>query len=117
MPIKFLVLGGGVFWLLGKRGGADFIVMGARIFLTKGCLSKTGLKMVPEEIVLHGTETMYHAMSAQGWASVPTECAKTAQFLLLRLRTSTAGRKSLHFHRVGGGARSPPRGPPGTATC
>ena len=32
MSIKFLVLGGGVFWVLGG-GGADFIFMGARIFL------------------------------------------------------------------------------------
>ena len=30
-PIKFCVLGGGVFWVLG--GNADFIFMGARIFL------------------------------------------------------------------------------------
>ena len=34
MSIKFLVLGGGVFWVLGGGGGsADFIFMGARIFL------------------------------------------------------------------------------------
>ena len=32
MPIKFRVLGGGVFWVLGG-GGADFIFMGAGIFL------------------------------------------------------------------------------------
>ena len=35
MSIKFLVLGGGgVFWVLGGGGSADFIFMGARIFLT-----------------------------------------------------------------------------------
>ena len=35
MSRKFLVLGGGVFWVLGGGGGsADFIFMGARIFLT-----------------------------------------------------------------------------------
>ena len=33
MSIKFLVLGGGVFWGLGGGGSADFIFMGARIFL------------------------------------------------------------------------------------
>ena len=33
MSIKFLVLGGGVFGVLGRGGGADFIFMGARIFL------------------------------------------------------------------------------------
>ena len=33
MSIKFLVLGGGVFWVL-EGGGADFIFMGAGIFLT-----------------------------------------------------------------------------------
>ena len=34
MSIKFLVLGGGVFWVGGGGGGsADFIFMGARIFL------------------------------------------------------------------------------------
>ena len=32
MSIKFLVLGGGVFWVF-CGGGADFIFMGARIFL------------------------------------------------------------------------------------
>ena len=32
MPIKFLVLGG-VFWVGGGGGSADFIFMGARIFL------------------------------------------------------------------------------------
>ena len=39
-PIKFLGLGGGgVFWLFffwGGGGSADFIFMGARIFLIKG---------------------------------------------------------------------------------
>ena len=37
MSIKFLVLwGGGVFWVWGGGGGsADFIFMGARIFLPK----------------------------------------------------------------------------------
>ena len=34
MSIKFLVLGGGVFWVFGG-GSADFIFMGARIFLRK----------------------------------------------------------------------------------
>ena len=34
MSIKFLLSGGGVFWVLGGGGGsADFIFMGARIFL------------------------------------------------------------------------------------
>ena len=35
MSIKFLVLGGGEFWVLrgGGGGSADFIFMGARIFL------------------------------------------------------------------------------------
>ena len=33
MSIKFLVLGGGVFWVLGGGGSADFIFMGAGIFL------------------------------------------------------------------------------------
>ena len=33
MSIKFLVLEGGVFWVLGGGGSADFIFMGARIFL------------------------------------------------------------------------------------
>ena len=34
MSIKFLVLGGGVFWFWGGGGeGADFIFMGAGIFL------------------------------------------------------------------------------------
>ena len=34
MSIKFLVLGGGVFWVGGGGGGkADFIFMGVRIFL------------------------------------------------------------------------------------
>ena len=36
ISIKFLVLGGGVFWVLGGGGGsADFIFMGAGIFLRK----------------------------------------------------------------------------------
>ena len=35
MSIKFLLLGGGVFWVWGG-GSADFIFMGARIFLIKG---------------------------------------------------------------------------------
>ena len=41
MSIKFLVLGGGVFCVLGGGGSADFIFMGARIFLisTKGGVS------------------------------------------------------------------------------
>ena len=35
MSIKFLVLGGGVIWVFFLGGGsADFIFMGARIFLT-----------------------------------------------------------------------------------
>ena len=33
MSIKFLVLGGGVFWVFWGGGSADFIFMGARIFL------------------------------------------------------------------------------------
>ena len=33
MSIKFLVLGGGGFWVF-LGGSADFIFMGARIFLT-----------------------------------------------------------------------------------
>ena len=34
MSIKFLVLGrGGVFWVWGEGGSADFIFMGAGIFL------------------------------------------------------------------------------------
>ena len=39
MSIKFLVLGGGVFWVWGggpPGGSADFIFMGARIFLIEG---------------------------------------------------------------------------------
>ena len=36
MSIKFLVLGGGVFWVWGGGGSADSIFMGAGIFLTKG---------------------------------------------------------------------------------
>ena len=37
MSIKFLVLGGGVFWVLGGGGrSADFIFMGAGIFLMNG---------------------------------------------------------------------------------
>ena len=37
MSIKFLVLGGGgVFWVLGGGGSADFIFMCARIFLVLG---------------------------------------------------------------------------------
>ena len=35
MSIKFLVLGGGVFWVFFGGGSADFIFMGARIFLTQ----------------------------------------------------------------------------------
>ena len=37
MSIKFLVLGGGGYFgfFLGGRGGADFIFMGAGIFLTR----------------------------------------------------------------------------------
>ena len=38
MPIQFLGLGGGYFGFLGKS--ADFIFMGARIFLILGLLSK-----------------------------------------------------------------------------
>ena len=38
MSIKFLVLGGGVFWVFfwggGGGGSADFIFTGAKIFLT-----------------------------------------------------------------------------------
>ena len=33
MPIKFHLFRGGVFWVLGGWGSADFIFMGARIFL------------------------------------------------------------------------------------
>ena len=33
MPVKFLVLGGGLFWVFGGGGSADFIFMGASIFL------------------------------------------------------------------------------------
>ena len=33
MSKKFLLLGGGVFWVFGGGGSADFIFMGARIFL------------------------------------------------------------------------------------
>ena len=36
MSIKFLVLGGGVFWVLGGGGECRFYFMGARIFLTNG---------------------------------------------------------------------------------
>ena len=39
MSIKFLLLGGGVFWVLGG-GSADFIFMGARIFLNNVLASK-----------------------------------------------------------------------------
>ena len=35
MSIKFLVLGGGYFGVWGGGGSADFIFMGARIFLKK----------------------------------------------------------------------------------
>ena len=34
MSTKFLLLGGGVFWILGGGGSADFIFMGAGIFLS-----------------------------------------------------------------------------------
>ena len=33
MSIKFLLLGGGVFWVFLGGGIADFVFMGARIFL------------------------------------------------------------------------------------
>ena len=36
MSIKFLVLGGGVFWVWGGGGSADFIFMGAGISLISG---------------------------------------------------------------------------------
>ena len=36
MSIKFLVLGGGYFGFWGGGGSADFIFMGARIFLKLG---------------------------------------------------------------------------------
>ena len=43
VSIKFLVLGGGVFWVFWGGGSADFIFMGARIFLkfTYACEIKT----------------------------------------------------------------------------
>ena len=38
MSIKFRVLAGGEFWVLGGGGSADFIFMGAGIFLIIECL-------------------------------------------------------------------------------
>ena len=35
MFIKFLVFGGGGIWVLGAGGSADFIFMGAGIFLSE----------------------------------------------------------------------------------
>ena len=45
MSIKFLVLGGGVFWVFFFGGGsADFIFIGARLFLIKRFLEFFSLK-------------------------------------------------------------------------
>ena len=59
MSIKFLVLGGGVFWVWGGGGGADFIFLGARIFLSKGStLCHSPLGRIKQVIVANsGTET------------------------------------------------------------
>ena len=45
MSIKFLVLGGGHFGLLGGGGSADFVFMGGRIFLNVG--TTTPNKSIP----------------------------------------------------------------------
>ena len=44
MSIKFLVLEGGVFWVFLGGGGADFIFMGARIFLKFTSASVSAMK-------------------------------------------------------------------------
>ena len=56
MSIKFLVLGGGVFWVWGGGGNADFIFMGAGIFLifTNSPCKSTCLYNVPND---HTTES------------------------------------------------------------
>ena len=60
MSIKFLVLGGGYFgFFLGGGGGADFIFMGARIFLTILELFYQSLDMWgPSKVrLLHGNQS------------------------------------------------------------
>ena len=62
MSIKFLVLGGRVFWVLGGVGSADFIFMGAGIFLTKNrkWRRQTGVRQShPYRRQEHDTEIQY----------------------------------------------------------
>ena len=54
MSIKFLVLGGGVFWVLGG-GSADFIFMGARIFLSNERVKRPPGALLISEAAPHKT--------------------------------------------------------------
>ena len=59
MSIKFLVLGGGVFWVFwGGGGSADSIFMGARIFLTDVCSMELPQTIVFFFLVCKGPSTL-----------------------------------------------------------
>ena len=55
MSIKFLVFGGGgVFWLGGGGGSADFIFMRAGIFLKQDACSERSRKRLPQYLLILG---------------------------------------------------------------
>ena len=59
MSIKFLVLGGGVFWVFGGGGSADFIFMGARIFLSEGSLRPLNPRAGKEDLLKNCVQETY----------------------------------------------------------
>ena len=76
MSIKFLVLGGGVSWVLGGGGSADFIFMGARIFLNVMFLRGGVMFLVTVadgQTAAHGAKGRKpntHPESAFGWVLI-----------------------------------------------
>ena len=89
MSIKFLVLGGGgVFWVLGGGGeSADFIFMGARIFLTLSAPSREAL--FPKNTIQINKLTSLDPLSLDSHR-VPVQSKQAPE---MGLRTTTVTRK------------------------
>ena len=75
MSIKFLVLGGGVFWVLGGGGSADFIFMGARIF---PFFAKDFLRDVMRAIWSVRPKCSHRCVSLKETLLKPVQCLKHA---------------------------------------
>ena len=79
-------LGGGVFWVLGGGGSADFIFLGARIFLKQTVFSKRCFSEWCAERAVRIRTGRRHQNALKQWCFEETFCPSEGVFLCRKLR-------------------------------